>query len=66
MTRLIPCGELIERDPPECKLDRKVPEDCSECPHYTPGVNAQERTRCTVWARIRTPRVTLAEGEGHD
>lgn len=62
-----PCGYLIERDPPECALGRKVPEDCRRaCAHYTPGLTAQERTRCTVWARIRMPRVTLAEGEGHD
>ncbi len=52
MTRSIPCGELIERDPPLCKLDRLVPEDCRDCPHYTPGLNAQERTRCEVWTRV--------------
>jgi hypothetical protein len=48
----IPCAELIERDPPECKLGRLVPQDCRECEHYAPGLNAQERQRCEIWTRV--------------
>jgi hypothetical protein len=48
----VPCGHLIERNPAECVLGRKVPEDCLRCDRYEPGLNAQERTRCEVWTRV--------------
>lgn len=51
-TPAIPCGELIERDPPECRLGCLVPQDCERCDHYTPGLNAQERVRCECWSRV--------------
>ncbi len=32
-----PCANLIERDPPECAMSRKVPEDCHRaCAYYSP------------------------------
>lgn len=49
----VPCGHLIERDPPECAMGRMVPEDChSACEVYAPGLTEQERTRCEVWTRV--------------
>jgi hypothetical protein len=68
MMMVTPCGHLIERDPPECAMGRKAPDDCRRaCAYYTPGLTDQERVRCEIWARIRgTPRYTFAEGEGHD
>ena len=48
-----PCGHLIERDPPECAMSRKVPEDCHRaCAHYLPGLTDSERTRCEIWTRV--------------
>lgn len=48
-----PCGNLIERDPPECQVGRKVPQDCHRaCAAYEPGLSNQERTRCEVWTRV--------------
>lgn len=48
-----PCGHLIERSPASCEMGRPVPDGClSACPHYTPGLNDQERTRCEVWSRV--------------
>lgn len=48
-----PCGHLIEREPPDCALGRLVPRDCGKgCRLYTPGLTAQERTRCEIWSRV--------------
>ena len=48
-----PCANLIERDPPECAMSRKVPEDCHRaCAHYSPGLTDSERTRCEIWSRV--------------
>lgn len=48
-----PCGHLIERDPPECQLCRRVPHDCRYCEYYSPGITEQEKKRATLWAEIR-------------
>ena len=55
----IPCGRLMEPPPgqpqrqPTCQLGYPVPSQCgSDCKAYTPGLTAQERTRCEVWTRV--------------
>lgn len=48
----IPCGNLIERDPPQCYAGHRVGEDCPGCRDYTPGLTEQERTRCEIWTRV--------------
>jgi len=67
---IAPCGHLIERDPPECAMSRRIPEDCHRaCAYYDAGVTDQERVRATLWAEIRRrarTHYTLAEGAGHD
>jgi len=58
-TPTIPCGRLIEpppqepQQPPRCELGYPVPRQCQAgCEAYSPGLNAQERTRCEVWTRV--------------
>lgn len=48
----IPCGHMVERDPPACGRGFAFPDACPGCPEHTPGLNAQERTRCEIWLRV--------------
>lgn len=48
----IPCGHLVEHDPPSCMLGRAFPVDCAGCAAYLPGLTEQERVRCEVWSRV--------------
>ncbi len=48
-----PCAHLIERNPPECEMGRKIPEDCCcACAYYEAGLTDQERIRATIWADV--------------
>ena len=50
----VPCAHLIERDPPQCEVGRRVPEDCRRaCAAYSAGLTSQERDRAILWAEIR-------------
>lgn len=49
--REIPCGHLNEAGP-FCEMGRDFPQDCRKCASYSPGLNANERTRCEVWTRV--------------
>jgi len=48
----IPCGSLIEAPSARCDLGHAFPGACIDCTDYTPGINAQERQRSEVWARV--------------
>lgn len=48
-----PCANMIERDPPECAVGRRIPDDCHRaCAYYQPGLTDQERVRAVAWAAI--------------
>jgi hypothetical protein len=47
-----PCAHLIEREPPECELGMRIPEDCRGCSRYSPGLTDQERRRSLAWQSI--------------
>ena len=50
---LTPCAHMIEREPPECEMGRKIPLDCHQaCAHYDAGITEQERIRSIKWATI--------------
>ncbi len=51
--RETPCANMIERDPPECTVGRRIPEDCHRaCAYYQPGLTDQERLRAVAWRSI--------------
>lgn len=57
MRETTPCAHLIETgiqgtEPPVCGIARRFPDDCPGCAAYSPGLTAQERTRCEVWTRV--------------
>jgi anaerobic ribonucleoside-triphosphate reductase len=39
-------------EPPTCEIGRRFADDCPGCAAYSPGLTAQERTRCEVWTRV--------------
>ncbi len=64
----VPCGHLIESDPPRCDIGRVFPAECRRCTTYLPGLNDSERRRGEIWEREVVSRQLpeIDQPAGHD